>query len=88
MLKIIQVADENVTTFSTSQVKEKNKQTILIIESFLGFKMHCEATNVFYSAGYRPPSAPEVLQASVPCLRRGEHVSFGKQPAATSPVQQ
>lgn len=26
MLKIIQVADENVTTFSTSQVKEKNKQ--------------------------------------------------------------
>lgn len=26
VLKIIQVADENVTTFSTSQVKEKNKQ--------------------------------------------------------------
>lgn len=27
VLKIIQVADENVTTFSTSQVKEKKKQS-------------------------------------------------------------
>lgn len=84
VLKIIQAADENVTGFSISQVK------IYIFK----FDVKCKkifcrlALNLFYCTGDGPPSAPEILQASLSSFRHGEHLSSGKQPPAQPPVQQ
>ena len=50
--------------------------------------MYCAATGVFQSTGNGPPPAPQVLQASVSCLRRREHVCPGKWPLAKPAVQQ